>query len=319
MRFVGPLLAAIVLIALAALGIGGWLVSSELLKLLTVGAVTAQTGEGWPAPETPYDIGFVGDPRAAFGTDFEDVTLEGELGPLPAWLIRPPGEPKDVWAIVVHGIGGRRENGYRFVPSFLDAGMPTLLVTYRNDEGAPISTEKAYAFGLTEWRDVEKAVEYALAQGAQSVVLLGESMGGGIVGQVLRQSSVAPKVSALVLDAPAIDFPAVLAMQMRQAGAPLTAVLGPVGMRFFQWRSGVPIAQAIVTDTLADFTGPMFISHGSGDRIVPVETSDRLVELRRAPTEYLRTGADHIQSFRSDPERYRASLTAFLRSLAAAN
>ncbi len=316
MRIVRTAVISIVAAAVIFVGYGSWRTSDALRGLLTVGAITAQGGDGWPAPETAFDIGFVGDPKIALGIDFEDVTLQGELGAMPAWLVRPTADTSKVWGIVVHGIGGRRENGYRFVPSFLDAGMPALLVTYRNDEGAPRSTEGVYAFGLTEWRDVETAVEYCLGRGATSVALLGESMGGGIVGQFLRHSPLAPKVSALLLDAPAVDFPAVLADQMRRAGAPLPAILGPTGMLLFQWRSGVPISRAVVMDDIAGFAGPLFISHGSGARVVPVATSDRLVEQRRGPTEYLRTDADHIQSFKSDPARYRDALTAFLRGVA---
>ena len=37
---------------------------------------------------------------------------------MPAWLIRPAAgsAASESWAIFVHGIGGRRENGYRFLP-----------------------------------------------------------------------------------------------------------------------------------------------------------------------------------------------------------
>lgn len=298
-------------------GYGAWHTSSVLLNLLTAGGPTAQ-GEGWPAPETPLDIGYVGDPREAFGIAFEDVVLETELGPGPAWLVRPQsgaGETK-VWGIVVHGIGGRRENGYRFVQPFLDAGMPVMLIAYRNDKDTPLSREGLYAFGLTEWRDVETAVEYALASGAASMALLGESMGGGIVGQFMRRSPLAGQVSALLFDAPALDFPAVLFDQMRRSGAPLPEVLAPAGMWLFRLRTGIDLADARVIDAVAAFDGPVFVSHGAADRTVPVTTSDLMVERRSRPTEYLRTDADHILSFRSDPERYRAAMGAFLHGLA---
>jgi hypothetical protein len=36
---------------------------------------------------------------------------------------------------------------------------------------------------------------------------------------------------------------------------------------------------------------------------------------RRGPTDYLRTGTDHIQSWKEDPARYQAALLAFLRNL----
>jgi len=316
MKFVRFLLISVAVGAAIFIAYGSWRTSAELANLLTVGGGTAQ-GSGWPPPETAYDIGYVGDPKTAFGFEFEEVTLETELGGAPAWLVMPDPavQRADTWAIVVHGIGGRRENGYRFMSIFRHAGIPTMLIAYRNDAEAPLSSEGLYAFGLTEWRDLEPAVEYALANGARSVVLLGESMGGGIVGQFMRQSPLREHVSALLFDAPALDFPAVLVDQMTRSQAPLPSVLSVTGMWFFGMRTGLDIADADVMDAVIGFDGPVFISHGAGDRIVPVETSDRVVEARTAPTEYLRTDADHILSFKSDPHRYRAAMGGFLATL----
>jgi uncharacterized protein len=307
---------AVVLGALIFLGYGSWHTASTLESVLRVGAPTAQNS-GWPAPEGPQDIGFKGDPAAAFGHDFEDVLLEGELGPLPAWLVPPQQGVSEgaTWAIVVHGIGGRRENGYRFLAPFRDAGMPTLLISYRNDEGAPRDPGGFHAFGLTEWRDLETAARYALSRGAASLVLFGESMGGGIVGQFMRRSEHAGRVAALAFDAPALDFPDVLLNNMNQAGAPLPAILAPAGMRLFAFRNGLSIADADVRDAIAEFEGPVFLSHGAGDQIVPVATSDALAERRAGRITYLRTEANHILSWKENPERYEKALSEFLATV----
>ena len=318
-RLVRWITATAVVAATAFLAYGSWRTGEVLDRLLKAGSPTVQNYR-WPEQETPADIGFVGDPQAAFGYAFEDVALDTDIGPMPAWLVLP--EPatarSDVWVVVVHGIGGRRENGYRFLPILRDAGLPTMLIAYRNDRDAPLSAEGYYAFGLTEWRDVEAAVRHALSNGAGSVILLGESMGGGIVGQFLRRSDLRDRVSALLFDAPALDFPSILQAQMRRAGAPLPHVLGPGGMLLFGLRTGIDIADTDVVATIVDFGGPVFVSHGAGDRIVPVATTDGMVKRRTGVTEYLRTGADHILSFREDPERYRAALSAFLRTVAPA-
>lgn len=67
--------------------------------------------------------------------------------------------------------------------------------------------------------------------------------------------------------------------------------------------------------TFAGFDGPLFLSHGSTDRVVPVSSSDALVAQRQGVTSYLKTEADHIQSWHADPARYDASLSAFLSAL----
>lgn len=294
---------------------GSWQTYTTLDRILTVGAPTAQNS-GWPTPETAADIGYRGNPMEAYGYPFEEIALETELGAAPAWLVPAQGGTLDgTWGIVVHGIGGRRENGYRFLPAFHEAGIPTMLISYRNDEGTPASPDGRYAFGLTEWRDLEAAAQYALDNGAKALVLLGESMGGGIVGQFLRRSGHAASVKAVVLDAAAIDYQAILVSAMKREGAPLPDLLSTGGMWIAAQRQPFDLREAVTTDDFAAFDGPIFVSHGAGDRIVPVELSDELMEKRSAPSEYLRTRADHILSWKEDPARYDAALLAFLRTV----
>jgi len=61
-------------------------------------------------------------------------------------------------------------------------------------------------YGLTEWKDLEAEVEYAIDQGSAGVVLMGLSMGGGVIAAFLERSDLASEVRALVLDAPMLDF-----------------------------------------------------------------------------------------------------------------
>lgn len=310
------------IVVMAALGLAGfiaygsWHTATTVERMLTAGAPTAQGGEGWPAPERPHDIGYTGDPQAAYGYAFETLNVPTENGPAPAWLVRPPdGSNGETWAIFVHGIGGRRENGYRFVPTLRRAGLPVLMISYRNDEGAPAAPDRLHAFGLTEWRDLDAAVSSAMGGGAARIVLVGESMGGGIIGQFLRRSDQADRVAAIVLDAPALDFPAVLKTTLLQLGVPFAGLLVRSGLILSDLRLPVPYSQAVVLPAYAAFEGPLFLSHGAADRLVPVISSDQLAAARAGRITYLRTEADHILSWKESPERYEKALADFLATL----
>ncbi len=315
MRRLGGIVAVAVAVLLVSYPlVGGVIVATQLGAILRVGAPTAQ-GDGWPAPQRPEDIGYVGDPGTAYGYAFSDVSLPTAIGDMPAWLVMPEGASPSRWAIFVHGIGGRRENGYRFLPVLHEAGLPTLLMSYRNDDGAPPDPGGYYGFGLTEWQDLDAAVQHALDNGADNVVLVGESMGGGIVGQFLRRSARADRVAAIVLDAPALDFAAIVGSTVGGMGLPLAPVLAGIGVPLSGLMLPLRLGEADVRAELEGFGRPLFLSHGHSDRIVPVAGSDALVAARPHITAYLRTGADHIQSWHEAPARFDALLAGFLRAL----
>src|SRR5262245_33927011 len=131
------LIGAVVLVILY-LGVGGWIASSLISRILTVGAIAAQI-EGTAPSDDPFDLAYRGDPEVALGRPLDDGTIPPPLGDAPAWFVPAATGPSPLWAIYVHGIAGHREAGYRHLSVLHDAGIPTLLITYRNDEGAPAS------------------------------------------------------------------------------------------------------------------------------------------------------------------------------------
>src|SRR5690606_8328664 len=157
---------------------GTFVVYRILERLLVVGNVADIASAGQPS-DSPYELAYRGDPQAAFQLAFDTVQVPTALGEAQAWFIPAPGV-KSTWAVFVHGIAGVREGGYRYVPELHAAGFPVLMITYRNDADAPRSAENIYAMGLIEWPDVEAAVDYALGQGAADILLIGDSMGGGL-------------------------------------------------------------------------------------------------------------------------------------------
>ncbi len=100
----------------------------------------------------------------------------------------------------MHGRGARREETIRALAPLLAEGWTCLVPTYRNDEGVPAGPDGRYALGLSEWRDIDAAMGYALARGADELLLAGWSMGGAIVLQALDRSAHADAVGRVVLD-----------------------------------------------------------------------------------------------------------------------
>lgn len=293
----------------------GFFLQRATARLLTVESMQERLAQATP-PDEPFVVGYRGDPGEALGLTFEMVILDTPLGPAPAWFVggvASGGAPaRDIAALYVHGVGGAREDGYRHLSMLAEAGVPTLLMTYRNDPGAPASPEGVYGFGLSEWRDVEVAADHLLARGYGRLILVGESMGAAIVGQFLRRSSRAQAVVAIALDSPALDFPEILRSFAQVAGLPLSAPVTDAALALMAASGPFDKREAVTTADFAAFDGPLFVAHGTGDRVVPVRVTDALIAARRDETLHLRTGADHLGSFAEDREAYRAVFAGFL-------
>lgn len=266
------------------------------------------------AEPDPLRLGYRGDPMQAFGLPFESVTVETPLGPAPAWWV--PGTPGATRAAVfVHGIGGAREDGYLYLPDLHAAGLPVLLVTYRNDAGAPAAPDGLRSFGLTEWADIDAGFALLHDRGIRKVVLVAASMGGGIAGQFLARSDHFDMVEALILDAPALDFPQVIRHVTDELRLPLRSIGAALAVPAFGLSHGVNLAQARVGGIIADFAGPVLLFHGTRDRLVPAAISEALLAARQGGTTLLLTPGDHLQSRATAPARFTALLRDFLAAL----
>ncbi len=256
---------------------------------------------------------YAGNPRQTLGLPFTNVRVPDELGPMPAWLI--PGH-MHTWAIVVHGINGDQQAGLRIAPTLHRDGLSSLLITYREDLGAPPSPDGLHHMGLTEWRDLQAAARFALSHGARRLVLIGYSMGGAIVTQFMERSPLAHRVAGLVLDAPALDWKSILSFNAEQMGLPSFAAT-PV-----EWAIDARIdpdwGSLDALQHPQDFHLPILLFHGTEDKLVPISSSDAFAaELPHWVTYFRVPKAGHTESWNVDPRLYERRLTAFLHRIGA--
>ena len=244
------------------------------------------------------------------------VRVAAPLGRLPAW--HAPGHSR-TWAVLVHGKGGDRAEMLRLMRSTVAVGMPSLAVTYRNDEGTTIDASEKYQYGRTEWRDLTAYVDWARRHGARKVVLVGASMGGGIIASYLRQTPGAP-VAGVVLDAPMLDLGATVSYGAERRVLPLLghvpAPLTYVAKQLAAVRYDLDWTQVDYLEDPSWLKVPTLVLHGGADETVPLATSE---DLARARPELVRlerfAGASHVGSWNSDPQRYDAAVRRFLRHL----
>jgi uncharacterized protein len=262
---------------------------------------------------------FPGDPQDALGLAFRDVEIESEVGMLAAWEV-PAESASSRWAILVHGRGGTREECLRAVPVLHDLGFTALIPMYRNDIGAPSSSDGRYSLGLSEWRDLEAAMLYAVDAGAQEIVLVGWSMGAAIILQTLDRSWLSDRVKAVVLDAPVIDWADVLRHHgtLHKIPVPIGSLSRSlIGRSWARRLVGVhqPLDVALTNweNRAGELKHRTLLIHSLDDEFVPVGPSVSLAAkrpdlVRFEPWQQAR----HTKEWNVDPDRWDAVVRDFL-------
>ncbi len=258
---------------------------------------------------------FPDDPQKAFGLPTQKVFFSSTLGEFPAWFI---DGSYNTWVIFVHG---KRDHppqeplrAYPILPAVNELGLPSLIITYRNDLGAPASPDGFHWYGLTEWEDLEGAVKYALEHGAEKLILVGYSMGGAIVMNFLYQSQLAQKVRGVILDAPMLNFGATVDLGARELGLP--RFLTEIAKFMARLRFGIDWKALNYLSHVDELAVPILLFHGDADTGVPVETSDALARARPDIVKYHRVPcATHNRSWNMNPYEYENAVHNFLTTL----
>jgi len=247
------------------------------------------------------------------GLAFEEVVIPSDIGDIGAWYFpvsSSPGEGErtsDLWSIVVHGRTSNRDTALKIIEK-LDNHR--LVIDYRNDEGAPSSESGYYDFGTTEWRDVEAAVRYALKNGAKKIVLVGFSMGGGVVVNYQLKSDLAEHTVGIILEAPMLNFGRTVdkGAEERSVPAPITAM----AKLFTTLRFGVDWNELDFLSHASDITVPVLLIHGDADDTVPIETSIEFAA--KAPKVDLNTyeGVGHVAAWNWHPQEYETLVKEFI-------
>lgn len=252
--------------------------------------------------------GYIYNSPAALGLPYRTVKVPDPLGPMPAWLV--PGKGT-TWVIAVHGRGENRTEALRSLPVLAGLGLPVLDITYRNDIGAPPSSDRLYHFGASEWQDLQAGARYALAHGAKRFILYGFSFGGSIVESFLHRSLYASRVRATVLDSPALDWSAILTYR---APGYLPGPIVDMGKQVVTWRLGLS-SLAQVNDLLpsVNYRVKTLFFQGTADTSVPPGRNLQLARLRpNQVTLVTFPGAEHGQEWNNNHTRYTAALRSFL-------
>ncbi len=263
---------------------------------------------------------FPDDPSAVLGVEPEVVQVPGPLGDYESWFFHGSSS---TWVLMLHGNTPDRLDLARLLPTVRALGHPVLLVSLRNDPGAPPDPSGMFRYGSTEWTDLEAAVDYATGHGASDVVLIGPSMGGGVVMSFLERSASAGAVRAVVLDAPMLDFRRTVDFQAAHTSIPLIGLPVPPTLTataewMAGWRFDLDWSDLDYLTSVDRLHVPVLVFHGTKDDDVPIATSRELARARPDLVTLVEVeGATHLTAWNTDPDAYDRELTSFLTANAA--
>ena len=259
---------------------------------------------------------------AELGLSFTEVDIATAGGISPAWIV--PGEPNsDVWAVHLHGIRTTRSVVLPGVAALLPTGVTSLVPSWRGDSEGPPTFGGGSSLGQEEWRDIEAALEFAVASGARSIVLVGWSMGAMISTLLLKHSHLADHIVAVVMVAPVTSWRTVLAQAVRAARLPgviswsVERILSIPGLcRIAGLRAPVLLAKLDSAASKVDV--PTLVLHNPGDPLSPFGATVRFCEQNEGIAELVVfEDAPHAMEWNREPKRFELAVTSWVASAVA--
>jgi hypothetical protein len=250
---------------------------------------------------------FYGDPWQAHGIATEAITFTSESGDFDAWYV----DGDDTWVVYIHGKGATRRESLRMLPVVTEMGFSSLAITYRNDEGVPGSNSGYYDYGLTEWADLEAAVQYAIDNGAADIILVGYSMGGAITAGFLFESDLAGMIMGVILDSPMTDFGDVIEFAAEKRRLP--SLLTSTAKFIATLRFGIDWDALDYLERVDELDTPVLLFHGGQDRTIHHRLSDQFANARPDLVTYIQVPqAGHTGSWNVGRDQYEAAVESFL-------
>jgi esterase/lipase len=261
---------------------------------------------------------------AELGVPFTDVavTTDGDLSS--AWLI--PGTGDDaVWAIHLHGIRTTRSVVLPSVSALLPTGVTSLVPSWRGDSEGTSTVGVVSSLGQEEWRDVDVALDFAVASGARSFVLVGWSMGAMISGLLLQNSRHADRIVGVVMVAPVTSWRTVLAHAVRAARLP--RIVGPLVEGILRTPGlcritglAAPVRLSALDRAAARVAVPTLVIHNPGDPTAPFAATVDFVKQNRGFAELVVfEDAPHAMEWNREPRRFEETITNWVAEVVARN
>jgi uncharacterized protein len=246
------------------------------------------------------------------GIAFEEVSFRSfDNTRLDGWWFETGRDRPTV--IALHGVSKNRTDMVRFAIALGEAGMNVLLFDGR---GHGKSEGQFVTYGFYEKRDVEAAIDFAVAEKGISDVrigLAGISMGAAITLQVAAANR---RVRAIWTDSPFASLSRVSMDRLRAWTRLPSGALQPViwvAMKVAERRGQFEVRAVDPLALAAHISCPVYLIHGDRDAVIGVEHSRHIFDALASAEKYLWVipGVAHGRGFRRVTAEYAERLVGF--------
>ena len=233
---------------------------------------------------------------------------------LRAWWLQSRDGDDAPSIIVVHGFGTCVRDPVVLAPAGMlhRLGYGVLLLDLRDHGGSTVEDGRT-AGGTEEYRDVLGAVDWLVAQGAESrgIGILGTSMGAATAIMAAGQDE---RIAAVWEDSGYADLETLIAEGLADQGLP--PLLAPLALLMAWLVSGDDLGSPSVLGELANLGGRhLFIVHGTLDGLIDVSHAQTLAEVASSAgvmvDRWIVADTGHVDAVLVHPEGYERRLHAF--------
>ncbi len=177
--------------------------------------------------------------------------------------------------------------------------------------GSGFSGGNTLGFGATEVRDVNAVLKYLTDSGyaSKNIAVIGSSLGGITT---LQDLDITKDLGAVIVDSAATAIKPIIEREMVKEKIP--TFMNPGIFLASKLLYGVDIGSVRPIDKVKEYSSkPILFIHGVKDVFIPFQNSEELLKASSPQSKLVAfADADHVQSFKTDPELFEKEVFSFL-------
>ena len=220
-------------------------------------------------------------------------------------------EDTHLWALVLHGYTGWKEEMYPFACWYYEQGYRVVVPDLRcqgESEGDFIG------MGWTDHYDCNLWIDYILSQDSDAQIIIhGQSMGASTALIMTGDEALSEHVVAVVSDCAYTDAYSMFGDKVTEWFYLPAFPLVDSARIVLKLRGGYDLTDASALNAVSVSNTPTLFIHGASDAMISVQMSEDLYEAASCPKELLIIdGAGHAQAQDKDPDTYYGPISRFL-------